>query len=338
MQKQSNLHSLESHRPRIGIDLLGSDTAPSLILNAFLSSYEGYAKEADITLFLRKEDLSIKIPESIHVVFATQAITMNDHPLSVLRKKSNSSIGLGMQMLKEGKIDALISPGNTGALLASAKTTLKTMKGIQRPALLALLPARNKSVAVLDVGASTKCRPLNFTQFAKLGIAFQMSQGIDKPKVGLLNIGSEAGKGTPEHQAAYETLSHLPSKHAEFIGNIEGRDVFEGPVDVLVTDGFTGNVFLKTTEGIGSFLLSEVATLFKESSSAGMQAPLLLENLKKRLDYSEYAGALLLGVNGLVLKCHGNFQIKSLDLTIKQALSLVRLKVLDKIFHHLQTL
>lgn len=338
MRKQSSPLSLGNPRPHIGLDLLGSDLPPSHILKHLISFCEKLSHEADFTFFLRKEDIVDSIPDCIRVAIATETITMSDHPLTVLRKKRHSSIGLGMQMLKEGKINAFISSGNTGAILAAAKTTLKTFKGIQRPALLALIPAKDKRVAVLDVGANAKCRPSLLAQFARLGIAFQESQGIRAPKVGLLNIGAEAGKGTPEHQATYEALLKLNKHKKTFSGNIEGRDVFSGPIDVLVTDGFTGNVFLKTAEGIGSFLLSEITSTVGLLGDNADKAKELMQNLKKRLDYSEYPGALLIGVHGLVLKCHGNATEKAFESSIKQALSLIHCNMLDKIDSILSTM
>lgn len=333
MRKQSNKSSLGRAKPRIGIDLLGSDVPPHLLLKSALSAYERLSSKADFVLFLRNEDLPVPLPSQISSVIVTEIVTMEDNPLIVLRKKKHSSIGKAMAMLKEHEINAFISAGNTGALMASAKATLKTLKGIQRPALLTLMPAKNKEVAVLDVGANIKCKPSYLLQFAHMGIAYQKSRGIERPTVGLLNIGSEARKGTPEHQEAYLALQKLSQKasYPVFLGNIEGRDVFEGPVDVLVTDGFTGNVFLKTAEGIAGFLLEELELTMLQIQSPGLNFQETLAKCKKRLDYSEYPGALLCGANGIIMKCHGSSKPQALEHSIEAVIKLVAHNFLEKV-------
>jgi len=333
MRKLNNNDSLGRALPRIGIDLLGSDVSPHILLQSVLSAHQRLHSKAEFVLFLKNEEMDTSIPSEISTVLVTEIVTMEDSPLSVLRKKKHSSIGKGMAMLKDLEIDAFISAGNTGALMASAKTTLKTLKGIQRPALLTLMPAKNKEVAVLDVGANIKCKPSYLLQFAHMGIAYQKSRGIEKPTVGLLNIGSEARKGTPEHQEAYLALQKL-SKQASykvFHGNIEGRDVFKGPVDVLVTDGFTGNVFLKTAEGIAGFLLEELEHTMRQIQSPEMMVQETLAKCKKRLDYSEYPGALLCGVSGIVIKCHGSSKPQALERSIEATIELISHNFLEKV-------
>ena len=333
MRKLSYTSSLGREKPCIGIDLLGSDVSPEALLHSILSTYNKISSELDLVLFLRDEDLSSLIPSSISTVLVTEFVTMDDNPLAALRKKKHSSIACGMQMLKNREIDAFISAGNTGALMASAKTTLKMVKGIQRPALLTLIPVKGKEVAVLDVGATTSCKPSSLLQYAQMGIAYQKSRGIEKPLVGLLNVGSEAKKGTPQHREAYLALQKFSQGfcYEVFKGNIEGRDIFEGPVDVLVTDGFTGNVFLKTAEGIAGFLLEEMLTALDQVPSASEPLKETLSRCKKRLDYSEYPGALLCGVNGIVMKCHGNSRPKAMGLTMIEALELTRHNFLEKV-------
>jgi glycerol-3-phosphate acyltransferase PlsX len=216
---------------------------------------------------------------------------MGESPLLALRRKKNSSLSLGLHLLKNGQVNAFVSAGNTGALVAFSKRILKTFPGLSRPALLALMPTKKKPLAVLDVGANLQAKATQLVQFAHLGSAYQKARGIINPKVGILNIGSEASKGTSEIQLAYKTLSKLPS----FAGNIEGKSVFDGDVDVLVTDGFTGNIFLKTAEGIASLVLDRIHT----------HRPSDLDDLRRHLHYAEHPGALLTGVRGAVVKCHG---------------------------------
>lgn len=216
-----------------------------------------------------------------------------------LRRKKQASLCVGLRLLKEGKLDAFVSAGNTGALVSASKMILGTFPHISRPALLALMPTKKRPVAVLDVGANLQAKAAQLVQFAHLGAAYQKARGIAVPRIGLLNIGSEASKGTSEIRLAYKELAKLPA----FAGNIEGKSVFDGEVDVLVTDGFTGNVFLKTAEGIASLILDRLHARIPLSALQDIRAH--LEDLQRHLHYAEHPGALLCGVKGAVVKCHG---------------------------------
>jgi phosphate acyltransferase len=298
MQKKNNLY-----QQNIGIDLMGCDTQPIEIVQSILFALSDLHIPSKITFFGTEETLA-QVPKhpSIALFPASEVIFMNDDPLFAVRRKKNSSLCLGMQQLKKGSINALISAGNTGALVASATLSLPKLPGVDRPALLTLLPTKNHPIAVLDVGANPSIKAEYLLQYAAIGLAFQKCRGIEHPTVGLLNIGSEAGKGTPELRDAYrylETLNREDSIKKIFIGNIEGRDVFNGNVDVLVTDGFTGNVFLKTAEGIASFILQEIEAHASESLIPHLPI------LRKRLHYAEYPGAVVSGIEGIVIKCHG---------------------------------
>lgn len=259
-----------------------------------------------------------------------ETIEPEESPLQAIRRKKNSSISLGIRLHADGEIDAFISPGNTGALILSAVLTLKCLEGIDRPALLATLPTECGPVSVLDVGANVSCKPSHLIQFAQMGAVYQRcSQNIKVPRVGLLNIGVEAQKGTAGLREAYKALeSYSGLSKMHFVGNVEGRDVFSGKIDVLVTDGFTGNVFLKTAEGTSSFILKETIKAFhtklpKESKS-------ILEALNSHLDYSEYPGAILCGINGVVVKVHGNSGPQSLFNGIKGTFYLLQQRLLQK--------
>jgi len=219
----------------------------------------------------------------------------------------------GFNYLKEGKIKALVSAGNTGALVASAKHYLTLLAKVTRPALVAFLPTKKGLMATLDVGANVEVKAKNLVTFAKMGATLQILQGIEKPLVGLLNIGREALKGTSEIQKAYQEMQKENS--FTFVGNIEGKEAFEGNVDVLVTDGFTGNVFLKTSEGTASLFLDKFQNTIEET---------IFEDLRRHLHYSEYPGALLLGCKGLVLKCHGYSDPKSFAKVVERAHTLVQ--------------
>ncbi len=272
---------------KIGIDLMGNDNDPRTLLSAL----RALALPKEVTL------LAVGTPEFadassfLEYIATAEVIEMDEHPLVALRKKRRATIPVGMRLLKEKAIDAFVSAGNTGALVSSAKMILGNLPGIYRPALLALMPTKKNPVAVLDVGANLQARAVQLVQFAKLGIAFQKTRGIQNPAIGLLNIGSEALKGTSELRLAYHELQRDKSIH--FAGNIEGKTVFDGDVSVLVTDGFTGNVFLKTAEGIASLMLDRL-----EVPSSEMKKFELLH-------YSEYPGAVLAGIQGIAIKCHG---------------------------------
>jgi glycerol-3-phosphate acyltransferase PlsX len=254
---------------------------------------------------------------------ATEVIDMADPPLLALRRKKNASLCVGIRMLKEGAIDAFVSAGNTGALVSYAKIALSTLPGVLRPALVALIPTKKNPVAVLDVGANLHAKAVHLSQFAWIGAAYQRARGIDNPRVGLLNIGSEAVKGTSEHRSAYAALQKQTDFH--FAGNIEGKSAFEGDVDVLVTDGFTGNVFLKTAEGVASFILDQ---MHLESRKAQF------DDLERRLHYAEYPGALLAGVRGIVIKCHGYANAQGVANGVRQAAELIEGDFLGTLQNH----
>ncbi|MEI6242657.1 MAG: phosphate acyltransferase, partial [Chlamydiota bacterium] len=231
--------------PHIGIDLIGSDLAPSQIIEAVWELKKELSDPVRFTLFGTKEISSyFSKNKDTNISFfpSTVSITMGDNPLWAIRRKQDSSLCQGIFFLQKNKIDAFVSAGNTGALLSAAKMFLPPLPGISRPALLALLPTKKGYMAVLDVGANLSCPKKQLVQFALLGIAFQKARGIEKPSIGLLNIGSEEMKGTVEIRKAYQELveKSKESSHFSFAGNIEGKDAFEGLVDVLITDGFTG--------------------------------------------------------------------------------------------------
>lgn len=308
---------------RIGIDLMGSDNAPASLLHAAASLVSCLPSHVEL-LAISTPDCAI-IEPSLKWHHAAEVIEMGENPLSALRKKKQSSICVGLRLLKAGTIDAFICAGNTGALVSASKMILGTFAGILRPALVTLMPTKKKPVAVLDVGANLKAKALHLIQFARLGIAYQKARGIQHPRVGILNIGSEASKGTLEIQAAYKQLERLP----HFTGNIEGKSVFDGEVDVLVTDGFTGNIFLKTAEGIASLVLDRL-----HSQPDHLQATQAhLADLQRYLYYAEHPGAFLCGVRKIVIKCHGYSTPEAFANAIRGAIELVESQFL-KIFEH----
>ena len=315
--------------PHIGIDLLGGDhTSSDYVAQTLQALFSGVELPLSLTLFTTPElspSLKALNIETLHIIETTEVITMDDDPLQALRKKKGSSMHQGLHLLKEGKIDAFLSTGNTGALVGAATMSLSKLPGISRSALITLLPTQQEPVAVIDVGANIECTPEHLVQFAKMGRAFQKSRGIPSPKIGLLNIGTEEKKGRTELRETYQLLQELNTKETIFAGNIEGKEVFSGNIHVLVTDGFTGNVFLKTAEGISSFILETM----RQNKSLLPFSKALLNRLEAELYSAESPGAILCGVNGIVLKCHGDATPAAIASSTKSLLTLIENNFLD---------
>ena len=303
---------------KVGVDLMGNDNAPQVLLDTLKEL--SLPDNVELVVIATPEFAGAVAP--LHFVSAPEVIQMEEHPLLALRRKRNASVNIGLRLLKEGKIDAFVSAGNTGALVTSAKMILSTLPGILRPCLLALMPTKKNPVAVLDVGANVQVKATHLVQFATIGAAFQKTRGIANPSVGLLNIGSEALKGTSELRLAYSELQAKPHPF-RFAGNIEGKTVFDGDVDVLVTDGFTGNVFLKTAEGIASLILDQLHVSQNEFKRF------------QSLHYAQYPGALLAGVRGIVIKCHGYSTPKAFISAILGAIDLAKEKFVQKLMNDL---
>ena len=330
---------------RIVVDLMGSESSPEALFEAVLEVSENSDDLVQFVVFVTNEvatnllaafsqtSLQEKSGEKIDFCFVSEFITMDDDPLSAIRLKKGSSIAAGIKQLGEGKLDAFVCSGNTGALIASATIALNPLPYVERPALLAVLPAKDTSLAMVDVGGNISCKAKHLVQYAHIGAAYQRcTLGIDLPKIGLLNIGVESKKGPSEVREAYRILEEeasLPNARIAFVGNVEGREAFQGAVDVLVTDGFTGNIMLKTSEGISSFILEYLQEGMKDSSSEELHRT--LDKLQNHFSYEEYSGALICGVNGIVIKCHGVATKKAVVNSILGAISLVQNNLLDKI-------
>lgn len=303
---------------KIGVDLMGNDNAPQTLLRAL----QGISIPENVTFLTIGSPEFAKVASPFEFKAVNEVIEMDEHPLFALRRKKNASIPTGMRLLKEGKIDAFVSAGNTGALVSSAKMILGGLPGILRPCLLTLMPTKKNPVAVLDVGANVEAKAVHLVQYALIGTAFQKTRGIASPKIGLLNIGSEPLKGTSELRIAYHELQKNEKVH--FVGNIEGKTVFDGEVDVLITDGFTGNVFLKTAEGIASLILDKIAAGPKE-----------IKNFSS-LHYAEYPGAILAGIQGIVIKCHGYSSPKGFTNAVLGAIELAKEGFVQKLLNELR--
>ena len=260
---------------------------------------------------------------------------MEDTPTMAIKHKKDSSMVVGFNLLKEGKGDVFISAGNSGALLTGATLLVGRIKGIDRPALAGILPAYKSQLLLMDCGSNTNCKPINLLQFAQMAsIYLKNTFGIEKPAIGLLNIGTEETKGNELTKSSYELLKEKsPELGINFIGNIEGRDAFSGKVNAVVTDGFTGNIFLKTTEGLGKLVKVSLSDSLKRNILSKIGSiPCLpaINRFAKTMDYKIYGGALFLGVKKPVVKAHGSSDEKLFEYTIIQAEKFVQNKAVEK--------
>jgi len=323
---------------KIALDVFGGDLAPNVNIDGAISILkEG---KFDLELYLvGKERVIEKLlhergfsHEKLHVVDAPDVFGMAEKPSAVLRKK-DTSLYRTAQLVKEGKVDAMVSAGNTGAVLAVALFVVGRIKGIERGAIATPIPSKKGFTVLLDCGANAEVRPEHLRDFGKMGYHYARLLGKTLPKVGLLNVGEEEEKGTKETKAAYELLTEALGE--DFYGNVEGRDILYGDVDVVVTDGFKGNIAMKAIEGAAKFISDVLKSQIKASGLAGILGGLLLKNafsrLKKTLDPSEYGGAFVLGVKGIVTKAHGNSNALAIENAIKVAYEGVKGRLVDKL-------
>ena len=261
---------------------------------------------------------------------------MEDKPTESIKHKKDSSMVVGFNMLKNGEGDVFISAGNSGALLAGATLLVGRIRGIDRPAMAGILPSYKSRLVLIDSGANTNCKPLNLLQFAQMAsIYIRNTFGIEHPRIGLLNIGTEETKGNELTRESYNLLKEKSEElNINFIGNVEGRDAFSGKIDAIVTDGFTGNVFLKAVEGLGKFVKKSL----KESLTGNLFAKICaipslpaMKKFTKTMDYKSYGGALFLGVKKPVVKAHGSSDEKLFEFTIKQAEAFVNNETVENL-------
>jgi phosphate acyltransferase len=320
---------------RIALDAMGGDNAPHEIVKGALLAIEEYPTVA-VTLVGREEVLRAQLggnPSSrIDIVDAREVVDMTDNALAPLRRKRNSSIRVCANLVAEGKADAMVSAGHTGAAMTSAYKVLGTIEGVSRPALAAILPNSKGHVVLLDVGANMDAKPEYLREFAVMGHYYaQMIFGQEAPRVGLLSVGEEEGKG---NQMTKETFRIMKETGLNFIGNVEGRDVFNGNADVIVCDGFIGNVVLKASESLAEMMSKMIREEITRGFTRKIGALLTkgaFADVKKRTDYSEYGGAPLLGVNGGCIISHGRSNAKAVKNAIRVARDFVASRVDTKI-------
>ena len=322
---------------RIILDGMGGDNAPaSVVEGAVLASKE---IEHTITIVGKEELILDELKkykydeQKIEVINATEVISNDDAPVRAVRSKKDSSIVKGINMVKSGEGDIFISAGCTGALLAGGLFILGRIQGIDRPALASIYPIVGSEASLLvDAGANADCKPNNLLEFGMMGsIYMEKVIGRKNPRVGLVNVGAEAAKGSTLTKAAYDMLEQ---SHLNFVGNVEGRDVPKGACDVIVTDGFTGNIILKLTEGLAWNILQVIKRKFTEGVKAKLGAALLIDKLsglKKEFDYSEYGGAPILGVKGPIVKMLGSSYANAVKNTILKGIPYVEEGVVDTI-------
>lgn len=307
---------------KILLDAMGGDNAPAAQVSAAAEIASDLG--AEIILVGREEEINkelSKYPElpGVSVVNAQEVIEMSEEPVAAVKNKKDSSLVVCANMLKENKADAMLSCGSTGALLAASLLIIGRVKGVIRPAIASFLPGKNGPVMLLDMGANTNSKPINLLQFALMGnIYLKNVIGINSPKVGLMSNGTEEGKGNALSKEAYELIKEA---NLNFAGNIEGRDVMNGDIDIIVCDGFVGNVILKTVEGMGQVIGRTLKDMFKGSIFSSLAALLVYKKIKafkKKMDYREYGGAPLLGIAKPVVKGHGSSDKKAVIAALYQ--------------------
>lgn len=309
---------------RIALDVMGGDRAPDSTLRGALKACSAEAAHpldpSRVVLVGERERIESELAglggnPGFALAHASQAIGMAEVPATALRAKPDSSIAVGVGLVREGAAGAVVSMGNTGALVGASTLGLGTLEGVKRPAIAVTLELAGFPVTILDVGANPASKPQHLVQNALMGAVYQRDcMGTKDPRVALLNIGSEPGKGTELLKETYPLLEALPVR---FVGNLEGHDLFTGASDVVVTDGFTGNVVLKLLESFSMFMLD---LMLKELKAHEVQwAPEALSHIKRKIDYAEYGGALLLGVRGIVVKGHGRSDAGAVANALAQA-------------------
>ena len=330
---------------KILLDAMGGDNAPNATVKGAVRAINQI--QAELVL-IGKEDIirdkfkeffnktPEEISDRIKIVNCTETIEMEDIPTQAIKRKKDSSMVVGFRMLRDGEGDVFISAGNSGALLTGATLIVGRIKGIDRPALAGILPSYKSRLVLIDSGSNTNCKPINLLQFAQMSSVYiRNTFGVEHPRIGLLNIGTEETKGNELVRESYNLLKEKSEElNINFIGNVEGRDAFTGEIDAIVTDGFTGNVFLKAVEGLGKFVKRTLKESLRKNWFATMLAIPALPGLKrfsKTMDYKSYGGALFLGVKKPVVKAHGSSDETLFEFTIKQAEQFVNNKTVDNL-------
>ncbi len=331
---------------KIILDAMGGDNAPQAVVKGAVDAQAEFG--VDIILVGRESDVNACLKDCgaennprIRVVNADEVIDMHDDPAHAVRRKKNSSMTVALNLLHDGEGDAAISAGSTGALLTGATLLVRRIRGIRRAAMAPVLPNGGKGVVLIDCGANVECTPEYLLQFGYMGSFYsQKILGCENPRVGLLNNGSEDTKGTQLCKDAYALLQEASEAgRLRFIGNVEGTDVFSGNVDVIVTDGYSGNILLKTVEGTAKFMMKNVKDVLMKSPKTKIGALLLkkdLYGLKKLMDVSEVGGTAFIGITRPVIKAHGSSNARAIRSAVKQAIGFVNAHVTEDITENIE--
>lgn len=329
---------------RIAIDGMGGDHSPNSVVQGCIMALEEF-KDIEIIITGKEDIILTELSKcnydktKISVENAEEVISPNEHPVMAVRRKKNSTITTAVRLVKEGKADAVISAGSTGAFLTASLLILGRIKGIDRPALAPLMPGVNGNFIVVDSGANAECKPKNLLQFAVMGKNyFENVLEIKNPKVGLINIGAEEEKGNELTKASYKLLA---DSNVNFIGNVEPRDITSGDVQILVCDGFVGNTVLKMYEGVASNIFSIIKKEIMSNTISKLGGILLkpvFNNIKKKFDYKEHGGAPFLGVDGICIKAHGSSDALAIKNAIRQAKKFYDNDLINKMKHEVEYL
>ena len=326
-----------SERPIIAVDAMGGDFGPSVLVPGALEA----SRTNDLKVLLvgdtpRIEAVLAKTDTDgadFDIVHAEEVVLMNERPADVLRRKKKSSIQIGCRLVKDKVADAVVSAGHSGAAVACGMFIIGRLKGVERPALCTMLPTEKSPVVLLDAGANVDCRPYHLFQFGLMGDAFARDiLDYESPRVSILSIGEEEGKGNSQVKEAFDLLKS--AKHLNFMGNAEGRDIFTGDLDVIVCDGFVGNIVVKMSEGMAKSLTHMLKRSFKSSVLSMLGAVLAkgaFKKFRKTIDYAEYGGAPLLGLKNLAIVCHGRSNSLAMTNAVRMAGTFVRKKTVARL-------
>mgnify|MGYP001041662708 FL=1 len=326
---------------RIAIDAMGGDNAPDEIIAGMLESIELLAEDDELILVGPEEKIAEQLSSmksrrgTISVVHAPDIIKMDDVPIESLRRKPKSSIAVLAKLAKRGQADAVISAGNTGACVAAFQMRMRNLPGVNRPGIAVVFPTPGGPVTICDVGANIACKPIHLYQYGVMASVYSKHLlGIENPRVGLMSIGSEDAKGNEVVKKTRELMKS--DSKLNFVGNIEGRDIFKGACEVVIAEGFVGNVILKLTEGLVDGLFKAIKhELMEEKIRLAMKFKPVVKRIYKKYDYNEYGGALLLGVNGTAVICHGSSQSRTIKNAILASKRFYTEKINDKIIEYL---
>ena len=329
---------------QIALDAMGGDNgSEELIAGALIAVKQtGFSVSLVGDESLLNNHLDRLAPDSktaklIKIVHSSQVVDMNEHPVDAIRKKKDASVMVAFELARRGEADAVVSAGNSGATLAAAIRKLGRLQGISRPGIASIFPTLKKPVVLMDIGANVDCRPQHLFQFGVMASAVSRINGVTNPRVGLLSNGEEIGKG---NSLIKETYPLLENSSLNFIGNVEGRDVFQGEVDVIVCDGFVGNVCLKVSEGLAEaamqMLRDEIVKSFR-AKIGYLLAKHAFKSFKKRVDYAEYGGAPLLGIDGVGIICHGKSSAHAIKNAILEAAKMAKGNINKDILESLAT-